>query len=106
MRRLLTKMSVDRCALTSSSRRGWIADQIDWRGGGCDAGPLGISSSCPIRLMSSTGTSIRSSSFFFADVSTIVTPRYAAAAVSPTANSAWIDAPASFTPSTCLPLFP
>ena len=58
MRRLFTKISVDRCARTSSSSRGWIAVQIDERTGPCDAGPLGISSGSPIRAMSSTGTSI------------------------------------------------
>ena len=39
-------------------------------------GPLGISSGWPIFAMSSTGTSMRRSSFFFSDVSTIVTGRY------------------------------
>ena len=53
-RRLLTKMSVERCARTSSSRRGWIALQMDERGAPA-AGPLGISSVSPIRAMSSTG---------------------------------------------------
>jgi hypothetical protein len=41
MRRLLTKISVDRCARISSSRRGWMAVQIDCRAGPCEAGPLG-----------------------------------------------------------------
>ena len=78
MRRLLTKMSVERCACTSSSSRGWIADQIEDRAGPCAAGPLGISSISPIFAMSSTGTSICSSSRFFCEVSTMVTSRYLA----------------------------
>ena len=43
-RRLLTKISVERCARISSSSRGWIADQIDGRASPTDAGPLGMSS--------------------------------------------------------------
>ena len=39
------------------------------------AGPLGMSSTSPILAMSSTGTSMVSSSFFFCEVSTIVTGR-------------------------------
>ena len=73
-RRLFTKMSVDRCVRTSSSSRGWIALQIDDRGA-AHAGPLRMSWISPIRAMSSTGTSIVSSSFFFCDVSTMVTGR-------------------------------
>ena len=49
--------------------------QIDVRAGPCEAGPLGISTIWPIFAMSSTGTSIVNSSFFFSDVSTIVTGR-------------------------------
>ena len=60
-RRLLTKISVERCARISSSRRGWIAVQIDGRVGPCEAGPLGMSIGSPSRAMSSTGTSIVSS---------------------------------------------
>jgi hypothetical protein len=68
-------MSVERCARINSSSRGWIAVQIDVRFGPCDAGPLGISSGWPIFAMSSTGTSMRRSSFFFSEVSTTVTGR-------------------------------
>ena len=109
MRRLLTKIRVERCDWTSSSRRGWIADQIDVRDAGCDAGPLGISPVSPIRAMSSTGTSIRSSSSFRCDVSTTVTGRYSGVPVC-AANSSWIVSSASavgraFLPETVLPLF-
>jgi hypothetical protein len=58
-----------------------MAVQIDWRLGPWEAGPLGISCGWPIAAMSSTGTSMRRSSFFFAEVSTIVTGRYAEVAV-------------------------
>ena len=75
MRRLLTKISVEVWARTSSSSRGWIAVQIEDRTGPFDAAPLGISSICPIFAMSSTGTSIDRSSRFFSEVSTIVTGR-------------------------------
>ena len=51
-----------------------MALQIDERGA-APAGPLGISTGSPIRAMSSTGTSMVSSSFFFCDVSTMVTGR-------------------------------
>ena len=95
MRRLLTKMRVDRCACTSSSRRGWIAVQMDDRFAPA-AGPLGISSASPIRAMSSTGTSILSSSRFFWDVSMIVTSRYAGAADS-ALNSSWMASSGSST---------
>ncbi len=76
-RRLFTKSSVDWCERISSSRRGWIADQMDGRVPLADAGPLGMSSSAAVvrRAMSSTGTSIRSDSFFFAPASTMVTGR-------------------------------
>jgi hypothetical protein len=43
-RRLLTKISVERCARISSSSRGWMADQIEGRESPTDAGPLGNSS--------------------------------------------------------------
>ena len=65
-----------------------MAVQIDERGAPA-AGPLGISSISPIRAMSSTGTSIVSSSFFFCDVSTMVTGRYFGDARS-ALNSSWI----------------
>jgi len=68
-------MSVDWCALISSSSRGWMADQIDGRDPPADAGPLGMSSAVVSRAMSSTGTSIRSFRFFFAPASTMVTGR-------------------------------
>ena len=46
-RRLLTKISVERCARMSSSRRGWMAAQIDGRASPTvAAGPLGISIDC------------------------------------------------------------
>ena len=63
------------------------------RGAGpCEAGPLGISSASPMRAMSSTGTSIVSSSFFFCDVSTIVTGAIIACASRRVrgVNSSWI----------------
>ena len=69
-RRLFTKRIVERCARTSSSRRGWMAGQIERR---CRtlAGPSGISSAegsmaSPRRAMSSTGTSTRRSNAFLA----------------------------------------
>ena len=40
-RRLFTKISVERCARTSSSSLGWMALQIEGRAGPCEAGPLG-----------------------------------------------------------------
>ena len=73
-RRLLTKISVERCARINSSRRGWIDDHIDGRGSPCDAGPLGIRSAANL-AMSSTGTSMRSSAAFFSAASTMVTGR-------------------------------
>ena len=63
-RRLLTKISVERCARISSSRRGWMLLQIEGRTGPCAAGPLGIAIGSASRAMSSTGTSIFSSSDF------------------------------------------
>ncbi len=59
---------------------------MDARGPGDDAGPLGMSSACPMRAMSSTGTSMRRSRRFLSDVSMIVTGRYAGDA-EPAANS-------------------
>ena len=69
-RRELTKRIVERCARTSSRRRGWMAGQIERRGRML-AGPSGISSAegsmaSPRRAMSSTGTSTRRSKAFFA----------------------------------------
>ena len=64
-----------------------MALQIDVRTGDCEAAPLGIATTSPILAMSSTGTSIVSSSFFFSDVSTIVTGRNAGAALPPAENS-------------------
>ena len=46
-RRLLTKMSVERCARISSSSRGWMADQIDGRVSPTDAGSARAMSSAP-----------------------------------------------------------
>ena len=40
----MTKISVDRCARISSSRRGWIDGQIECRASGPAAGPPGASS--------------------------------------------------------------
>ena len=61
-RRLFTKTRVERWARISSSRRGWMAGQIDERGAAAAAGPSMIPSSRaapPGRVMSSTGTSTR-----------------------------------------------
>ena len=75
-RRLLTKMSVERCSRISSRRRGWIAGQMLDRASARDAGPLRISSvSVPSFAMSSTGTSTRSSSCLLWPASTIFTGR-------------------------------
>ncbi len=57
-RRVLTKTSVDRCARISSSSRGWMDGQIEWRASAPAAGPPGASSTSiasPMRAMSSTG---------------------------------------------------
>ena len=43
VRRLFTKMSVERCARTSSRSLGWMALQIECRAGAREAGPLGMS---------------------------------------------------------------
>ena len=65
-RRLLTKISVERCACTSSSSVGWIALQID-----CARRALrrraarDVVASGRACAMSSTGTSMRRSSVFF-----------------------------------------
>ena len=75
MRRLLTKMSVERCSRTSSTSRGWMAVQMELRTGPCAAGPEGISMGSPRRAMSSTGTSMRSASVRRAPASTMVTGR-------------------------------
>ena len=76
MRRLLTKIRVERWARTSSSRRGWMAVQIEARTGPCAAGPLGTSTGLPSAAMSSTGTSMRSSSCLLWPASTMVTGRW------------------------------
>ena len=74
-RRLFTKTSVVRWARMSSSSRGWMAVQMEVRGGPCEAGPPGRSLECPSRAMSSTGTSTESSNAFRAPASTMVTGR-------------------------------
>ena len=89
-RRLLTKMSVERCARTSSSSRGWIALQIDGRTGPCDAGPLGISSISPsLRHVLDRHFDRSSSCFFCAGVDDRDRPVASAVARSD-ANSSWI----------------
>ena len=92
-RRELTKMSVERCARISSSRRGWMAGQIDARDGADEAGPVGMSmEGSPSLAISSTGTSTRNASCFFSAVSMITTVRscvgVAASAARPTAEAA------------------
>ncbi|GAO05470.1 hypothetical protein PSR1_04384 [Anaeromyxobacter sp. PSR-1] len=91
-RRLFTNSKVVRCAFTSSSRRGWMAVQIEARGGACEASPPGRSSGSPRRDMSSTGTSTVSSSGLRDPASTTATGRQAGRAVrsrsSPSAPSA------------------
>ena len=73
-------------AVDEDQRRAMRADQLEQprmdrasrstaATGPCDAGPLGMSSASSIFAMSSTGTSIVSSSFFFSPASTIVTGR-------------------------------
>jgi hypothetical protein len=65
-----------------------MAVQIEARDPLPDAAPLGMSGGSPSLAMSSTGTSIRSSSRFFSEVSTMVTGRHRAASPAP-ANSSW-----------------
>ena len=87
--RLLTKINVDRWVRISSTRRGWIAVQIDAR---CvaDAGPLATSITSPIRDRSSTGTSTCRWIGRRTPASTMVTGRKRAGPVVAPANSAWI----------------
>src|SRR5207253_14303 len=78
--RLFTKTSVERWARISSSRRGWMAGQMDGRGAAAAALPSTIAPSpppatVPSRDMSSTGTSTRRSSALRAPASTISTGR-------------------------------
>ncbi len=65
---------------------GWMAVQMELRTGPCAAGPEGISMGSPMRAMSSTGTSIRSSSVRREPASTMVTGRQTGASAGP-ANS-------------------
>ncbi len=76
-RRALTKMSVERWDSTSSSRRGWMAGQIDRRAGPAAAGPVtgSPSMSWPSSAMSSTGTTTSTSSGLRTPASTMVTGR-------------------------------
>ncbi len=78
-RRLFTKMMVERWARTSSSRRGWMAGQIERRSGK-PATPSETSAASgetisPRCFMSSTGTSTRRSKALRAPASTIDTGR-------------------------------
>ncbi len=64
-----------------------MALQMLVRGVPCDVGPLGISIGSPMRAMSSTGTSMRTSSAFFAPASTTVTGRNVAVAATSASRS-------------------
>ena len=75
-RRALTKISVERCSCTRSSRRGCIAGQMLRRTGPAAAGPLvGSSITWPSSAMSSTGTTTSISSGLRMPASTMVTGR-------------------------------
>ena len=87
-RRLLTKSSVERCARTSSSSRGWIDVQMVCTGALCAAGPLGCSTGWPTLAMSAIGTSTVSSRRLGSRASTTVTARGVPPV--PSANSAWM----------------
>ncbi len=78
-RRLLTKISVERCAFTSSSSSGYIAGQIERvrASPSTSSATSGSSGGAPVpsSRMSSTGTITRRSSSLAAPASTIVTGR-------------------------------
>ena len=73
--RLFTNKIVELRTRMISSRRGWMAFQMDTRFGDCEAGPLGRYSCSPRRAMSSTGTSMRSFNCLRALALTMVTGR-------------------------------
>ena len=75
-RRAFTKISVERFSFTSSSNRGCMAGQIEWRTGPAAAGPeVGSSMMRPSSAMSSTGMTTSISSRLRTPASTTVTGR-------------------------------